>query len=675
MIRATLRKELVSLWTSPVPYIVCALVNVAVAVLFIDTLRARQQAVFQPMVPLAGFMVLAVAPALTMRTIAEETRSGTIDVLLASRARIGQLVVAKWLAAALTLVAVFAPISIHAVLLLWWGEPDTAPMRTGLLGLVVLALAATAIGVATSALSSSLPVAAMGAFVVMLLGWFVQPSPSSAALRSLGARLSISERVRGVAGGAVDTGSLGFFGAVTVIGLVVATAAVARRRAGRPLRAGACAATAIVVVLVAQTWLDENSRVIDLTAERSLSLSSDTTDLLVDLPGPMRITAFIGSDEPGRVEAVALLDRYERASRKVSARVLDPLSQPGELRRLGVDPIMGGVAIELNGKIEGAPSVNEQDVSLAIARLRRGELPRLCLTAGHGELDPASTLSNGLSESAGLLRDNGYELGTIDLLATPSVPDDCGAVLVIGPAAPLGEAVDALRRWYQDDGRLLVLAEAGLGNAVDASLNDLLEGTGISLLGGVVAEADPASVLEGDSTAPLIRRYNSGNPVVRNLPPIFLVGTGGVEIDDDDETPGRTLSRLGDTSASSLLVDDASADASTARPGPITVMAAVDESANLGGTVHRRRMVVVADADFLSNAFVDQAGNARLLVQAVDWLTVDDSLVSITSNLAEPRPLELTDARRSYALLLSAGIIPALALLAGALVWALRRRA
>jgi len=669
MIRATLRKELVSLWTSPVPYVVCALVNVAVGVLFIGTLRARQQAVFQPMVPLAGFLLLAVAPALSMRAIAEETRSGTLDVLLVSRVGIGRLVVAKWLAATVTLVAVFSPIAVHALLLMWWGEPDTAPMLTGLLGLVLLAGAACAVGVAASSLTSSLPVAAMGAFVVTLLGWFIQPSPASAALRSLSARLSISERVRGVAGGAIDTGAVSFFVAVTAVCLLVSATAVARRRAGA--RRGLALVLALLLAIVAgQGWIDDHSRLIDLTSGRSLSLSSQTKDLLADLPGPLEVTAFIDGQAPGRVDAVALLDRYERTNRKIGARVLDPADHPGELQRLGVDPIFGGVALELEGEIERAAAVTEQDLTAAIARLRRGELPRVCLTSGHGELDPSSTLSNGLSRAVGVLTANGYDAGTIDLLGASAVPPDCGAVLVVGPASPLGAAADVLRRWYEDDGRLLVLAESDF----DADLDAVLAGSGLTLTGGVVAEGDPESVIEGDLTAPIIRRYSSGNPVVRNLPPTFLVGTGGIDV-DDTEVSGRTINRLGDTSASSLLVDSALGDATTGRQGPITVIAAVDESANVGGTVHRRRMVVVADADFASNAFVDQAGNARLLVQAVDWLTVDESLVSITSNLAAPRPLELTDARRSYALALSAGIIPALALVAGALVWALRRRA
>lgn len=667
---ATLRKELVTLWTSPVPYVVGALLNIAVGVLFVDALRAREQAVFQPLVPIVGFLVLALAPALTMRTVAEEVRSGTLDVLLVSGARPARLLLAKWLAAFATLLVTMAPLGVHAALLQWWGQPDTAPMLTGAAGLVLLAGAAIAVGVCASSLTSSLPVAALGAFVVTLLGWFLQPAPASVALQRLSARLSISERVRGFAGGAIDTGSISFFVVVMAVCFAIARLAVGGHRVGRHRRGLAVTVGAVVVLLVVQTWADAHGRLIDLTAGRTLSLSSETTDLLEALPGRVEISAFVEGDQPGRVEAVALLDRYQWASRNIRARVLDPLERPGEMRRLGVDPLVGGVALELGKRVEHASAVTEQDITLALARLERGELPRLCLTAGHGELDPASTLSNGLSRAVSVLTGNGYEVGTIDLLAAPSVPATCGAVLVIGPAARLGPAGEALRRWYQADGRLLVLAESDL----DAGLGALLEGSGVTLTGGVVAEGDPASVIQGDPTAPIIRRFSSGNPVVRNLPPVFLVGTGGIDV-SDAKVAGRTVNRLADTSASSLLVDDPRAPTAIARPGPVTVMAAVDESANVDAIVQRRRLVVVGDADFASNAFIDQAGNAQLLVQAVDWLTVDDSLVSITSNLAEPRPLQLTAARRQYALLLSAGVIPGLLLVAGGFVWALRRRA
>lgn len=230
MIGAVVRKELAALWVSPIPYVVGALFHVALGLLYVDTLRARSEAVFQPLVPIAGFLLLATTPALAMRTFAEEARLGTLDLLLAIPARAATLVVGKWVAAFGSMVVIAAPAAFHAVLLQWWGEPDAGPMITGAIGLVLLAAAATAVGVLASSLTSSQPVAALGAFFVLLLGWLVRPTTSSLALRTLSARLSISERIRTFAAGGVDLADLGFFAAVTVLALVAATAAVDARR-------------------------------------------------------------------------------------------------------------------------------------------------------------------------------------------------------------------------------------------------------------------------------------------------------------------------------------------------------------------------------------------------------------------------------------------------------------
>ena len=157
----------------------------------------------------------------------------------------------------------------------------------------------------------------------------------------------------------------------------------------------------------------------------------------------------------------------------------------------------------------------------------------------------------------------------------------------------------------------------------------------------MVAEGDPGSVTSDDPTAPLVRRYSSASTIVRNLPPTFFVTVGGIEVSDDDPAAvdaGYDPVRLADSSPESLLIADISADETTATPGPITIAAASERSANVDGRVRRSRLAVVADGDVVSNAFVGEAGNSALLVQMIDWLTVDDDLVSVTSNLAQPRP-------------------------------------
>src|SRR5204863_9933456 len=101
---AVFRKELAVLWASPVPYMTGALFHVVLGLLYVDQLAGRGQAVIQPLFPIAGFLLLLVVPLLAMRTMAEEIRSGTLDVLQVGRLPSGPLLVGKWLAVWVTTV-------------------------------------------------------------------------------------------------------------------------------------------------------------------------------------------------------------------------------------------------------------------------------------------------------------------------------------------------------------------------------------------------------------------------------------------------------------------------------------------------------------------------------------------------------------------------------------------
>ncbi len=433
---------------------------------------------------------------------------------------------------------------------------------------------------------------------------------------------------------------------------------------------------ALVAIIAAVTYADANRLLVDLTAERALSLSTETRAIVAAVDRDVDITAFLRRSEPGRVEAVTLLDRYRRLNRRIDIDVVDPDEAPGEVRRLGIDPTFGGVAISSGDVVEIAPSATEQDLTSALARLLRGRDVVLCAATGHGERDLASTTAEGFSTAAALLEASGYELRYVDLLSSPDVPGvaaGCSALLLAGPEAPLGDALEGLSRWLADDGRLLLLTDP----AADPRVGPLLDDVGLGIARGVVFEGDAEAIVAGDEASPIVRRYSSASPVVRRLPPTYFPGVQEVTVDDEPTTPGLTTSRLADTSELSYLETrplEPSFDPDEDRPGPVTVAAAADRSRIKGSDIRRTRAVVVGDVDFASNAFVSEAGNARLLLQAVSWLTESEDLAALSSNLPSDRPLRLTDARLNYARVLTIGIVPGLFLLSGGLVWAVRRR-
>ena len=663
---AILRRQLRVLWGSPLPWLSGAAMHLAIGYLAVDALQARQQAVFQPVVPIAGFVVLVVVPLLAARTVVEDRRTGTLDQLHLARVPMPAYVAASWSAVVVTSVALLAPLGVLVGLLAWWGDPDLGPVVAGALGLVLLAGLCAAVGLAASALAPSQGVASVSALVILLGSWFLRPTAEAEALRTVTARLSTSERLRGFAGGGIALGDVAFLLGGVLLALLVASVTLAPAWWRRP-RVIAVAGALAICGVVTQLALEESGRTIDLTAERTLTLSRPTQELLAQLDDEVRITAFVAADTPGRDEVVALLDRFEDASRRIRADVRDPADVPGEVARLGVDPVLGGVVLESALGDTTVPFALEADLALGIARLLRGSLPTVCLTAGHGELDSISTLPNGFANGARVLADAGFPLREVDLLAG-GIPEGCGVVLVVGAVSPLRGDAEVLARFLADDGRLGLFLEPGF----ETGLEEIAAATGIEVLPGLVFESDPASAFEGDPTAPLLRRYSSASPVVRNLPPTFLVTAGGLAPSDRSD---RLVLPLAETSPDSVLVadDPAGGEAPIVIDGPIVVAATSERAANDGG-VRRQRLAVVADADVVANGAIGTAGNARLLVQLVDWLAVDDDLVSVSSNLADPRPLAMTPARRDYARTLTMVVVPGALLLAYASLAVLRRR-
>jgi ABC-2 type transport system permease protein len=218
------------LWASPLPYLLGAVQNATLGVLGWSQITERGQAVFQPLVPIAGFLVLLTTPILASRTFSDEIRTGSLELLLSIPVRRSALVAGKYLAVLVTALALAAPVCVFVLLLELYGSPDTGPILAGLLGLTLLCAALSAIGVVSSSLTSSQPVAAIGGIFGVLLLWFAHTGSESLPAGGFLGAFSISERLRSFAGGLIDLGDVTFFVGLALGALAIAAIAVESRR-------------------------------------------------------------------------------------------------------------------------------------------------------------------------------------------------------------------------------------------------------------------------------------------------------------------------------------------------------------------------------------------------------------------------------------------------------------
>ena len=158
------KRELSSLFYSPVAYLVLAVFafvssGLFAAQTFFPGAPAEMRLLFQWMVWLLVFLV----PAISMRLISEELRSGTIETLMTSPIKDMHVVLGKWLGGLAFYLILLSPLVVHVLVLSFTARPglDYGPVATGFMGLVLVGGLYLAIGLALSATTDSQLIAFM----------------------------------------------------------------------------------------------------------------------------------------------------------------------------------------------------------------------------------------------------------------------------------------------------------------------------------------------------------------------------------------------------------------------------------------------------------------------------------------------------------------------------------
>lgn len=188
---------------------------------------------------MAPMVFLFLIPAVTMRTLAEEKQSGTIELLATRPISDGQIVGGKFLACWLLVAFALLPTLLYYLTVYQLGSPkgnlDTGGIIGSYIGLLLLAGAFTAIGVLASSLTNNQIVAfVLATFLCffMYLGFdFLSRLPifygkTDDVVQSLGMDYHYNALSRGV----LDTRDLVYFGSMIAVFLAGATLSLGRRR-------------------------------------------------------------------------------------------------------------------------------------------------------------------------------------------------------------------------------------------------------------------------------------------------------------------------------------------------------------------------------------------------------------------------------------------------------------
>jgi len=168
------RRELASYFLSPLAYVIMTAFLIFSGYFFYTTLRYMADAsVIREILGLLGFISMIISTMITMRLLAEEKRSGTLETLMTAPVTETEVVVAKYISALIFFLALIAPTIAYVILLDIWGNPDYGTIISGYVGLVCMTGVFLSIGLWVSSLTSNQIVAVIITFVILLIGWVV----------------------------------------------------------------------------------------------------------------------------------------------------------------------------------------------------------------------------------------------------------------------------------------------------------------------------------------------------------------------------------------------------------------------------------------------------------------------------------------------------------------------
>lgn len=244
------RKELSALFLTPIAYVVGALVIALTSLFgFLPQINGNQPVAMVGVFNWLALMMVFFTPLYTMRLLAEEQRSGTLEQLMTSPIRFWELVAGKWLGAFLFFAATIATTLVYVVLISTYQQlhtpatilgfhmslpnVDYGAIFTGYVGILLLGASWVALGLLASSLTHNQIIAAVIGILVLIVlqyGFGVLAGFATAPFSDLFEYLSASNRAQSFNHGQIVLRDLLYFVTLTAGTLFVTTRVVESRK-------------------------------------------------------------------------------------------------------------------------------------------------------------------------------------------------------------------------------------------------------------------------------------------------------------------------------------------------------------------------------------------------------------------------------------------------------------
>ncbi|MFC1551432.1 Gldg family protein [Candidatus Latescibacterota bacterium] len=532
------RDGLFAYFYSPVAYIVISVFLLITGWFFTSQLFIVNQSSLRMIFSIIPFIFIFFIPAITMRLISEERRSGTIELLFTMPITDMEILLGKYFSAlGLLLTALFFTLP-FAVTVMILGEPDIGMMFTGYVGIVLMGAAYIAIGIFASTISKNQVVSFIVSFLIIFFLWllnqFLMIIPP--ALVPFFQFLSIDYHFANIARGVIDSRDVIYYLSLIAFMLTLGKVSMERRKWSRIDVMSIASAVVFTAILVMVNVIGIRFFVrADLTSANIYSLSNGSKEIVSNLEDRVLVKAYFSPNLPGKYSEIErylrdLLEDYRAFSRgNLEYEFINPGNEetlreeaqsfqipPRQFQVVANDKlevVLGytGVAFIYGDKKETIPMLEnidnlEYEITSIIKRLSLEQKPKVGLATlgGTPDMNPneinqtAPGGNNILSLSANLKKN--YDIIDVDL--NEPIDTSLDALVVMAPREPFTDwMLFNIDQYMMNGGKLSMFMNwynANLQTSQSAfpfnlNVNSLINNYGLGLGEDLVSDAQCAT--------------------------------------------------------------------------------------------------------------------------------------------------------------------------------------
>lgn len=376
----------------------------------------------------------------------------------------------------------------------------------------------------------------------------------------------------------------------------------------------------------------------DITQASRNILTQGSVNVLKQMKAPVSITVYATKDDASsgdvfRKGIVDFIARYQRDKQDIKLKFVNPSEEPKLAQDAGVK-VDGEVVVEYQKRTEHiTPPFAEQEFTNLLVRLSRTNQQAIMYLDGHGERNLLGVKNHDLGEFGKQLETKGFKFANPDLTIAQSVPTNGSMLVVASPQVDISDIeAKKIKAYLEAGGNLLWLLDDNNYKGMQAVADYL----GLQVSSGEVL--DMASAQYGADARVAFASLYGEHPITTNfmLRTLFPESHEVNAVGTDEN--GWKVSKLVEVAPNGWLSAQKLAKGAkpvfnekTDKRGPINIGVALERIYGKKG----QRVVVMGNANFLSNTFITNGGNLDLGVNIVNWLAGDDNLITI-----QPMPLK-----------------------------------